>query len=116
MIFKILKYIERLIKDIFLLILFMFVIMALNGCSAVGVDLTQSRTYAITKPPFQIIVSGDLSTDDKIAVRQIISDLSKTDYKDYKFNERIIVTVIGSETNIENVNLHTPEPGGSDEE
>ena len=98
------------------MIYIIFIILILQGCSTFGVDLAQTRTYAITKPPFQIVVSGDLSEEDKKSVRQIIDDLSKTDYKDYKFNEKIIVTVIGSETDIENINVEPTEGGSNVEE
>ena len=93
-----------------------FLIIILSGCSFLGADLAQTRTYAITKPPFQIVVSGDLTEKDKTAVRQIIGDLSRTKYQDYKFNDKIQVTVIGSESDIESINVENHLGGQNEKE
>ena len=87
------------------LLLWVAIAILLVGCGGFGIDLTEQRTYAITKPPYQIIVSGDLTEKDKEAVKSLIDQLSKYPYQDYKFNENITVHVIGSETLIESVNI-----------
>ncbi len=36
----------------------------LNGCSFLGIDLTETRTIAISKPPISMILDGDLEQKD----------------------------------------------------
>jgi len=96
---------ENVITYIIGVILIGILVIFTSGCSALGVDLTDQRTYAITKAPYQIIVSGDLTHADKTAVQDLIKQLSKYPYEDYVFNETISVQVIGSETMIENINI-----------
>ncbi len=36
----------------------------LNGCSFLGIDLTETRTIAISKPPYTIALDGDLEQKD----------------------------------------------------
>ncbi len=88
-------------------------VLLLSGCGGLGMDFTDQRTYAITKPPYQIVVSGDLTNADKKAIAELIKQLALTPYQEYKFNEKITISVIGSETQIKNVNIH--QPGAVDE-
>jgi hypothetical protein len=99
-------------KVIFIMVLvlsFIVLVLLFPGCSAPGLDLTEKRTFVITKPPYQILVSGDLTEKDQISIRNIILDLSLTDFQDYKFNEKIIVTVLGSETDINNLHIESKQ-------
>ncbi len=76
---------------------YVLAILIISGCSAPGLDFTEQRTIAITKPPYQIIISGDLKGADKKAINELVHQLSKYKFEDYTFNENIIVSVSGTE-------------------
>ncbi len=77
---------------------YVLAIFIISGCSAPGMDFTEPRTIAITKPPYQIIISGDLKGADKKAITDLVHQLSKYNFEEYTFNEKIMVSVSGSET------------------
>ena len=78
----------------------------MTGCSGLGLDFTDERTIAITRPPFQIVVSGDLTNADKEVMIDVIKILDATEFKDYDFNEKISVVVSGSEIITERIITH----------
>ncbi len=77
---------------------YILAIVIISGCSAPGLDFTEQRTIAITKPPYQIIISGDLKGSDKKVINDLVHQLSKYTFENYIFNENIIVSVSGTET------------------
>jgi len=50
--------------------------LALNGCSIFGIDLTETRTIAISKPPYTIALDGDLEQKDLDQAYKILTFLS----------------------------------------
>ncbi len=44
--------------------LVLLLMLILNGCSFLGIDLTETRTIAISKPPYTIALDGDLEQKD----------------------------------------------------
>ncbi len=50
--------------------------LALNGCSFLGVDLTENRTIAISKSPYTIALDGDLEQEDLDQAYKILEFLS----------------------------------------
>ncbi len=51
-------------------------ILILNGCSFLGIDLTETRTIAISKPPYTIALDGDLEQKDLEQAYKILTFLS----------------------------------------
>ncbi len=48
----------------------------LKGCSFLGVDLSETRTIAISKPPYTIALDGDLEQKDLDQAYRILTFLS----------------------------------------
>lgn len=86
----------------FLLLITLFFI---SGCSAYGVDLSDDRTIVIEKSPYRIIASGDLTASDQDFINGTIRQLANEKYIDHNFTA-VKVGVIGSETEIKNIDLH----------
>ncbi len=51
-------------------------VLVLNGCSILGIDLTETRTIAISKPPYTIALDGDLEQKDLDQAYKILQFLS----------------------------------------
>jgi len=79
-----------------IVLLFVFL---LNGCSFLGIDLTENRTIAISKPPYTIALDGDLEQKDLDKAYQILEFLStqklegvtNTDFKVNITDQTIVV-------------------------
>ncbi len=76
---KMLIYVCKMKKKLSVMVLvFMF---ALNGCSMMGLDLTENRTMAISKPPYTIVLEGDLRHKDLRVAKDIMRFLSKQEFQ-----------------------------------
>ncbi len=56
--------------------LVLLLMLILNGCSFLGIDLTETRTIAISKPPYTIALDGDLEQKDLNQAYKILTFLS----------------------------------------
>ncbi len=53
----------------------------LNGCSFLGVDLTETRTIAISKPPYTVALDGDLEQKDLDQAYKMLTFLSSQKFE-----------------------------------
>ncbi len=69
----------RIIKKthIYLVLTFMFIF---NGCAFLGIDFTETRTIAIQKSPYVVIMDGDIEQKDIKHVEKMIQMLSTQPY------------------------------------
>ncbi len=93
-----------------MMLLFMFM---LNGCAFLGIDLTETRTIAIQKDPYVIVLDGDLEHKDLEAAKEILIFLSsqrfqKADNSNFKVNVTD-QTIITKGTRMNTVNLKDDE-------
>ncbi len=56
--------------------LVLLLMLILNGCSFLGIDLTETRTIAISKPPYTIALDGDLEQKDLEKAYKMLEFLS----------------------------------------
>ena len=54
----------------------LLLMLILNGCSFLGFDLTETRTIAISKPPYTITLDGDLEQKDLDKAYKMLKFLS----------------------------------------
>ncbi len=67
------------------------------GCSGAGFNFENKRTMIITKSPYQIAISGDVDELTVERTMQIVHELSRYPYIDYRFNENLLVNLESSD-------------------
>ncbi len=73
-----------------LVLIFIFL---LNGCSFLGIDLTETRTIAIQKSPYLIVLDGDIEQKDIAHVEKMMTMLSTQPYiKEEHYNFKVNVS------------------------
>ena len=71
-------------------------LLLVTGCSMFGIEFGTHRTVAIEKPPYRVILSGDIKDSDYKAAKVILDRLSHKRYRNHKF-EPIKVEVYGTQ-------------------
>ena len=69
----------------------------LNGCSILGIDLTDDRTITVIKSPYLISLSGDVEQADEKFVSHTLNFLSTQPFQEYNFTS-VQIHVSGSES------------------
>ncbi len=109
----------QILPNVVFLIIWAFMILMISGCSALGFNLSDTRTIAITKAPYQIVLSGDITQKDEVLISNLVNTLNSTAFKNYKFNENIKIVVVGEQSEINKINvneLKIEDPAGNDED
>ena len=71
-------------------------LLLITGCSMFGIQFGTHRTVAIEKPPYRVVLSGDIKESDYKAAKTILDRLSHKRYRNHKF-EPIKIEVYGSQ-------------------
>ena len=86
-------------------------VLNVTGCAFLGIDLTDDRTIAISKPPYTVALDGDIEAKDLKMTYQILEFLA-TQKTEGTYNPNIVVhitdqTTITKGTNISDVTKST---------
>jgi hypothetical protein len=97
--------------------LILTMILLLHGC-AVQTPLFDTEPeragFVITKPPVQISYRGDISPESQAFALDVLKEMQKFPYKDYKFNENhnVRLNTIDAKTDKADINLHESTSSG----
>ena len=84
--------------------LVVMVVLNVTGCAFLGIDLTDDRTIAISKPPYTVALDGDIEAKDLKMTYQILEFLA-AQKTEGSYNPNIVVHITDQTTITKGINL-----------
>ena len=93
----------------------LLIALTVSGCSAFGIEFGTHRTIVVEKPPYRMVISGDIEQSDYDQANKMLDKLRKEQYIDHNFTATS-VRVIGSQQTVHQItynnNIKDPDNTG----